>query len=703
MEEEELQKAVYAYLRKKGFRQTELVLQEEQNRLSSSAQSDLAVSRLDNDPARYHDGYSKLRSWAYSSLDLYKMVQDLDQILNLAPRGGHLLLQFVNMAMAQDYYLHELLRVLYPVFIHCFMDLVAEEHMQEELQRKLGSILLSKLLPLQEVDYVSYTSLFGSWNYLVLCLCQYEIGTDTVGGSQYGTGLTHGIAACSPPAAVPCVGTRTPKPIHAGKKKKEERKKERKDEEKKKVKGKKKKKNEKKGREKKKKGGKEERKEKEEKKGEKRKKGIKKIKTKERKERKYSYDLLLQYLQKTQSVTMLGIINERINFEVYAGQPSSISDDLDVVALVGSSQDIAKHINQKEVRWGLLEDSVEERLERALSDSEKPEGENKEQKRSVEGGKQGVSVKKLKKDKLVGATGKNIRSETSTVSIATRVKPELTLPVMTTEAEQSILEDLRNRVQLSSLALPSISFYSFLNTHNSLNCSSISHDGSLVAGGFSDSSLKVIFLVESGDVLFSFHFPPVWDMSKIGQPTKSFRLWSTKLNSNLVCYKGHNYPVWDVQVIFRRAGTCPNLVGWLLGQSNLDDQNQKFLPNIVTSSYSRIDLFRLWERSLANASGSWKRNQRRGNEILGSGMEVEYGRRESCEGTLLASGSADCTVKLWDVTASMKVPRMEENKASSTNRLRLLKALPTKSTPVYTLRFSRRNLLFAAGALSKQV
>jgi WD40 repeat protein len=32
-----------------------------------------------------------------------------------------------------------------------------------------------------------------------------------------------------------------------------------------------------------------------------------------------------------------------------------------------------------------------------------------------------------------------------------------------------------------------------------LNCSSISHDGSLVAGGFSDSSIKV------------------WDMAKIGQ------------------------------------------------------------------------------------------------------------------------------------------------------------------------------------------
>lgn len=36
---------------------------------------------------------------------------------------------------------------------------------------------------------------------------------------------------------------------------------------------------------------------------------------------------------------MLGIINERTIFEVSAGQPSLISDDADVVALVGTSKD----------------------------------------------------------------------------------------------------------------------------------------------------------------------------------------------------------------------------------------------------------------------------------------------------------------------------------------------------------------------------
>ena len=40
-------------------------------------------------------------------------------------------------------------------------------------------------------------------------------------------------------------------------------------------------------------------------------------------------------------------------FSVSAGQPSLISDDADVVALVGTSMDLAKQINQKEVHWGV--------------------------------------------------------------------------------------------------------------------------------------------------------------------------------------------------------------------------------------------------------------------------------------------------------------------------------------------------------------
>ncbi|CAD5189935.1 unnamed protein product [Musa acuminata subsp. malaccensis] len=663
MEEEELQKAVVAYLRKKGFAKTEIALQEEQqNRLSSSSHPDLPLSRLENDPARYSGGYSKLRSWAYSSLDLYK---------------------------------HELLRVLYSVYIHCFMDLVAEGHMRDArtfFQTFREDHELTHLRDLQKLEGILSPSHLEEME-LARSLRQNKVK----------------IKICQ-----------------------------------------------------------------------------------------YAYDLLLQYLQKTQSLTILGIINERINFEVSPGQPISISDDMEVVALVGSNHDQAKQINQKEVRWGLLEDSVEDRLERANSDSEKAEAENKEldpedtKKRSVDGGKQAAPVKKPKKDKLVGATGKNVRSETSTAPVAPRVKPDLTLPIMPMEVEKAILEDLRNRVQLSSSALPSICFYTFINAHNGLNCSAISHDGSLVAGGFSDSSLKVVwdmskigqsakpvsitlsilfnlqgendsipsehFLGTEGEgpyTLFHGHsgpiysatFSPLGDFLLSSSSDSTIRLWSTNLNANLVCYKGHNYPVWDVQF---------SPVGHYFASSSHDrtariwsmDRIQPL--RIMAGHLSDVDCVQWHANCNYVATGSSDKTVRLWDVQSGECVRIFIGHRStvlslamspdgrfmasgdedgtimmwdlssgrcisplmghsSCvwtlafsrEGSLLASGAADCTVKLWDVTTSMKGQKIEESKPSSINRLRLLKALPTKSTPVYTLQFSRRNLLFAAGALSK--
>uniref|UniRef100_A0A0E0Q0V7 TFIID subunit TAF5 NTD2 domain-containing protein n=1 Tax=Oryza rufipogon TaxID=4529 RepID=A0A0E0Q0V7_ORYRU len=579
MEDEEMEKKVQQYLQRKGFRLTELALQEERNRISTSSVSDVALARSENDPARYYDGYSKLRTWAYSSLDQYK---------------------------------HELLRVLYPVFIHSFMDLVAEGHTQEARSffhtfREDHELMHSR--DLQKLE---------------------------------------GILS----------------PSHL----------------------------------------------------------------------EYSYELLLQYLQKTQALVVLGIINEHTTFDVSPGQPSLISDDTDVVALVGTKKDLAKQINLKE-------------------------------RKSSEGGKQGGSVKKVKKDKIAGATGKTNKSETSIVSVAPRVKPELTLPVIPVEVEQSILEDLRNRAQLNSLALPSVSFYTFLNTHNGLNCSSISHDGSLVVGGFSDSSVKAtspqgenglsqgertsasdygkrpytLFQGHSGPV-YSAAFSPFGDFLLSSSSDSTIRLWSTKLNANLVCYKGHNYPVWDVQFspvghYFASASHDRTARIWSMDKiqplrimaGHLSDVDWHVNCNYIATGSSDKTV-RLWDvqtgecirmfighRSMVlslamspdgryMASGDedgtimmWDLSSGRCVSPLGGHSSCVWSLAYSCEGALLASGSADCTVKLWDVASSTKVLKTDD---TSTNRLRMLKTLRTKSTPVYTLRFSRRNLLFAAGALS---
>ncbi|KAJ0091469.1 hypothetical protein Patl1_12575 [Pistacia atlantica] len=719
MDDSRLTDFVTTFLKKKGFNEAETAFRAELQRKNNNSSNNNSIdvlndpelskffrsfSESEDGPARYQDEYSKLRSWTYSSLDLYK---------------------------------HELLHVLYPVFIHCFMDLVAKKHIQEARTffnsfREDHEML--HLRDLQKLEGVLTPSHLEEM--------------------EFAHSLRHSkvnIKICQ-----------------------------------------------------------------------------------------YSYELLLQYLHKTQCTKMLGIINERINFEgtivlhcFSPGQPSSISDDAEIVTLIGSNQDAANKINQKEVHWGLLEDSLESRLEKTgglLSDSEKAEGENKEgevdenKKRSVEGGKQGTSMKKLKKDKAINATAKTSRPEANTVPVAPRVKSELALPVMPVEVEQSFLEDLRNRVQLSSVALPSVCIYTFINTHNGLNCASISHDGSLVAGGFSDSSLKVVWdmaklgqqtgtsiialssdmivnrltylseFVSCSDILmrkdfvvkqcwcqlfrrvkmiptakedtlgangskrsytlfqghsgpvYSASFSPLGDYILSCSADATIRLWSTKLNANLVCYKGHNYPVWDVQFsplghYFASCSHDRTARVWSI------DRIQPL--RIAAGHLSDVDCVRWHANSNYIATGSSDKTVRLWDVVSGDCVRIFVGHRSmilslamspdgrymasgdedgaimmwdlasgrcvtplmghtscvwslafSCEGTLLASGSADSTVKLWDVTTSTKVPKTEE-KSGNPNRLRSLKTLPTKSTPVYTVQFSRRNLLFAAGVLSK--
>ncbi|KAL5074444.1 hypothetical protein RYX36_013428 [Vicia faba] len=668
MDEDEILGYVTAYLKKKGFKQTEKVFQEEfqQNKSSSSsstllepdiANHLLAFSQLENGPARYHNGYSRLRTWTYSSLDLYR---------------------------------HELLRVLYPAFIHCFMDLVAKGHIQEA--RNFFNTFredheLMHLRDIQKLEGVLSPTHLKEMEF-----------AHSLRQSKFN------IKICE-----------------------------------------------------------------------------------------YSYELLLQHLHSTQSTTILGIVNEHINFQVTSGQPSLISDDPEAVTLIGSSQEAANQTNQKEIHWGLLEDSLEERLEKAgalLSDSEKGDGETKEgendesKKRSIEAGKQGTSVKKIKKDKGGSATGKSAKPEVNTVPAAPRVKPELPLPTIPTEVEHSILEDLRNRVQLSNVALPSVSFYTFINTHNGLSCSSISHDGSLVAGGFSDSSLKVWDMAKLGQqpssslsqgdndtaqneqiigksggkrqyTLFQGHsgpvyaasFCPVGDFLLSSSADSTVRLWSTKLNANLVCYKGHNYPVWDVQFspmghYFASCSHDRTARVWSMDRiqplrimaghlSDVDCVQWHANCNYIATGSSDKTV-RLWDVQSGEcvrvfvghrgmvlslsmspdgrymASGDedgtimmWDLSSGRCVTPLVGHTSCVWSLAFSSEGSLLASGSADCTVKLWDVNTSTKVSRIEEKNGN--NRLRSLKTLPTKSTPVNALRFSRRNLLFAAGALVKNV
>ena len=84
----------------------------------------------------------------------------------------------------------------------------------------------------------------------------------------------------------------------------------------------------------------------------------------------------------------------------------------------------------------------------------------------------------------------------------------------------------------------------------------VGHSGPVYSATFSPPGDYV--LSSSADTTSMYLCIPLHDIHILAQfeffllPTFVFvsavRLWSTKLNANLVCYKGHNHTVWDAQV-----------------------------------------------------------------------------------------------------------------------------------------------------------
>lgn len=65
------------------------------------------------------------------------------------------------------------------------------------------------------------------------------------------------------------------------------------------------------------------------------------------------------------------------------------------------------------------------------------------------------------------------------------------------------------------------------------------------------------------------------------------------------------------------------------------------------------------------------------------------------------AGGADNTLKLWDLHGTPQTAEDVQPAAStSLSSLKLLQSYPTKATPVFTVKFSQRNLLMGSGALT---
>jgi transcription initiation factor TFIID subunit 5 len=242
---------------------------------------------------------------------------------------------------------------------------------------------------------------------------------------------------------------------------------------------------------------------------------------------------------------------------------------------------------------------------------------------------------------------------------------------------------------------------------------------------------------------------------------KTIRLWSLETWKPLIVYRGHNAPVWDVRWgpyghYFLSAGldnvarlwitSKAAAVRWFVGHDG-DVDCICFHPNGAYVFTGGDKSVRMWDVNRGNAvrmftghigaittlecspDGKTLASADDQGQILlwdlpsgtlmkrmrGHGKGGIWSLSWSMESTVIASGCADQTVRIWDATQRQTekgadgVTKLEGIGSSSTAATGTKKskkdvivspdqisAFPTKKSPVYKVHFNRQNLVLAA-------
>lgn len=318
---------------------------------------------------------------------------------------------------------------------------------------------------------------------------------------------------------------------------------------------------------------------------------------------------------------------------------------------------------------------------------------------------------------------------------------------------------------LEGKALPSASQSGTLNFQPSSSRRLIGHSGPVYAVSFSPSTAPSdpIATSTASKYLLS------------SSADKSVRLWSLETWTCLVIYKGHDHPVWDVTWgpfghYFVTGSQDKTARLWSTDQiaflrmfvgHDMDVDTVCFHPNnayVFTGSCDKI--VRMWAitngypvrmftghagnvtslvcspngKLLASADDSgtiilWDLGPGRLlKRMRGHGKGGIWSLSWSVESTVLVSGGADGTVRVWDVTGSSDGGGQGKIVGEGGTGIKLdgsgqvqagagvvggggkkkgkdvvvtpdqISAFPTKKSPVYKVRFTRQNLVVAGGA-----
>ncbi|KAJ1503046.1 Transcription initiation factor TFIID subunit 5 [Coelomomyces lativittatus] len=396
-----------------------------------------------------------------------------------------------------------------------------------------------------------------------------------------------------------------------------------------------------------------------------------------------TFQLLISFLEENNYVVLLRILNTYINIDVSSSRKKKKGSD-GATGILGMANQI-ESFNSQKIGLGLC--PLDHKTREQIASAVKQEDEKLE---SSNTNKLGPFFKKYLPESPL---------------LSPPPKPVPMPPMKTKEIRETIelLRDISYRAPLSSTSLPSICFYTWHNTYDTLTCATFSSDVTLLAGGFSDSVIRVHSLTKENlrALTPSQHLTPEElerfkpeDMSsmreKEGTPYKKLighsgtvfqcafspdrrfllscsedqtvRLWSMDTFTNLVCYRGHNYPVWDVDIgpegIYfatashdrtARLWSCDHIYPLRIFAGHLSDVDTvRFHPNscyLATGSSDKT--VRLWDISGGHCVRVF-------NGCNGAVQALAF----SPDGQKLATAGEDRYIYLWDILSGTKIKRM---------------------------------------------
>lgn len=421
--------------------------------------------------------------------------------------------------------------------------------------------------------------------------------------------------------------------------------------------------------------------------------------------------LLKRHLQEKRAAVLLNIVQEHLYFDMYEGVARNKQQiDATSGAVLGEA---ARQANKAKVFYGLPKEPDFQALMAAPVEEDEeggdPDAPDKPKK------------KKLRRDPLFS---KKTKSDPNAPPPDRLPLPDL----KDTDKMEKVkcMREASKRVTFSPDLLPSVCFYTLLNSVHTVASAEISEDSSLLAIGFSESMVKVWTLVpqklksmksadqlqdidrEADDVLVRMmdertgekcrtlfgHSGPVYRLSFSIDKTLllscsedgTIRLWSLHTWTCVVCYKGHIYPVWDVRF-------SPH--GYYFATGSHDktarlwatDRHQPI--HIFAGHYSDVDVVQFHPNSNYIASGSSDRTICLWDCVAGVQVRLMTGHKApiyslafSVDGKFLASAGADKKVMVWDLAHG-----------------HLCAELLNHTAPIHSLAFSRCGSLLVSGAL----